>query len=600
MKISHITATHIKGIDHIEISCNLYPNCPNFLVAPNGAGKSSLAAGFQSLKRNGLRLNDNCLFQGEEWGDSELSIVLENEEAFSANVSKNEISELFDVEVINSGLHAKQTIRQIGGRSIAEAKLCVPDVVIRRTIPRRNPIRYSISTIRESYPGSLKKLLFNFSKKFDSLSFLQKICDNNCFFTECNGPGYSNLINNFLNDLRVQKGTKDNILNLSIDCSEISKVRPLRRIAELISQEIDKDVEHYIYLNAIQINRFCINNKSSLKKRLDWLKYEKNKRDAKDLLMSLNTTGLEIEMHERKNKGLVLELPDRSRVSNGELDILHFAGKLIKTVNRLSKKALILVIDEVFDYLDDANLLIAQYYLLEMIDKVKHDGGEIYPILLTHLDPSSMTSYRFRAKHVAYFGSPHNKRISGYMSSLLYDRDRISRDKNPTEAERKIYEEVSSAYLHFNPTAQASENILTYLRTKGIPESMIAPMDFARAMEREIHTYKAGQEYDATKVCCALRHAVEYIAYSQLPENAKNDYPTSDKTQTRLEYAENAGVTIPDIFYLLGSLYNGCMHLNNERHEEILIYRKLNNLVIKGMVMRVFETLESFRPLPWQ
>ena len=45
-KITSITCNHVKGINHLDVPCDFYPNKPNFLVAPNGSGKSSLATAF--------------------------------------------------------------------------------------------------------------------------------------------------------------------------------------------------------------------------------------------------------------------------------------------------------------------------------------------------------------------------------------------------------------------------------------------------------------------------------------------------------------------------------------------------------------------------
>ena len=45
-KITGITCNHVKGINHLDVPCDFYPNKPNFLVAPSGSGKSSLATAF--------------------------------------------------------------------------------------------------------------------------------------------------------------------------------------------------------------------------------------------------------------------------------------------------------------------------------------------------------------------------------------------------------------------------------------------------------------------------------------------------------------------------------------------------------------------------
>ena len=61
-----------------------------------------------------------------------------------------------------------------------------------------------------------------------------------------------------------------------------------------------------------------------------------------------------------------------------------------------------LIVDEVFDYLDDANLLVAQHFLLELMKQFKDAGKSIYVVVLTHLDPSQFKRFRFKKFHTSY------------------------------------------------------------------------------------------------------------------------------------------------------------------------------------------------------
>lgn len=77
------------------------------------------------------------------------------------------------------------------------------------------------------------------------------------------------------------------------------------------------------------------------------------------------------------------------------------------------KEKSLLLIDEVFGYLDDANLLVAQHFLLEMMKQFKASGKSLYVVILTHLDPGLFKSYRFKSFHVSYIGSPENSSGKG-------------------------------------------------------------------------------------------------------------------------------------------------------------------------------------------
>lgn len=65
-------------------------------------------------------------------------------------------------------------------------------------------------------------------------------------------------------------------------------------------------------------------------------------------------------------------------ISNGQRDILTFISRLMECHYKESK-ACILVIDEFFDYLDDANLVAFQYYISTLIDSYRKIG-ELYSL----------------------------------------------------------------------------------------------------------------------------------------------------------------------------------------------------------------------------
>lgn len=108
-----ITCKHVKGIENLNVRCDFHPNKPNFLVAPNGSGKSSLATAFASLNSKRLNLTDGDRYNGEDWDDCSLSVSFENGETLSANAHLNEIAKVADVQVIRSGLYANMTNRRV-------------------------------------------------------------------------------------------------------------------------------------------------------------------------------------------------------------------------------------------------------------------------------------------------------------------------------------------------------------------------------------------------------------------------------------------------------------------------------------------------------
>ena len=575
--ITSLKAKHIKGIEEVEISCRLVPNQPNFLVAPNGSGKSSLAIGFESLKRTGLKLTEGSLYEGKKWPDSELGLTLEDGTYLGATSDKNEIARCFDVAVIRGGLYAKQSVKQFNGHAFGKAKVCLPDVVLSGKIPEKAELGYSIRDMRDECPASLGKLLFNFSNLLTTAPFLEKVMGGNCFFEDCSGSRNSARIEAFMGNLEAAGTTKQEMLEAEVDCSGVEQIKSIKEIADLIADDLNSQARHYCLFNAVQLNRFCASRKSPLKKALKRAQFEKMEQDCESLLHAVNATRLKIGLQQEKGK-LVLKLPDRSQVSNGELDVLYFAAAIVKARAQLSRDNAFLLIDEVFDYLDDGNLLVAQYYLLEMMHEFKSQGKNLYPVICTHIDPSAMSSYRFRTKHVFYFGKEARSKISPHMAALLCDRKRTQKECET------IYNEISGKCLHYSPCGSFSEETRGYLISKKVPADMVLPPGFARAVSDELAAYLAGDEYDAAKVCCALRRHIEQSAFLQLSGECKQEFLAKNGTEKRLEYAEAEGASAPEVHYLLGSVYNSCMHLDKEHNEEPLVYRKLNNRVIQSMI----------------
>ena len=112
-RITEIACRHVKGIERLDVACDFYPNKPNFLVAPNGSGKSSLAVAFASLNARRLNLSDADRYNGDDWDDSSLSVAFDDGATLSANADVNEIAGRMDVQVVRSGLYANMTNRRV-------------------------------------------------------------------------------------------------------------------------------------------------------------------------------------------------------------------------------------------------------------------------------------------------------------------------------------------------------------------------------------------------------------------------------------------------------------------------------------------------------
>ena len=157
----------------------------------------------------------------------------------------------------------------------------------------------------------------------------------------------------------------------------------------------------------------------------------------------MDTTGRNIVAQETDNK-VVVEYPLADSISNGQRDLLSFYCRLKKFYRSVNEtKNYLLVIDEVFDYLDDANYIAAQYFLSKFM---KESKANIFVVLFTHLDPAHFRSAVFSEKvlNVLYL-SDISAKATPQMTSFLALRQKL--DKN-NAADTVLYNNISAYFLH--------------------------------------------------------------------------------------------------------------------------------------------------------
>lgn len=574
--ITNIVVRDVKGISEADIECRIFPNQPNFIVAPNGSGKSSLAIAFESLKRNGLRLDKYNWHRGTDGDRAYLEIKTSSGETFAACASRNDIARFADVQVIRSGLYAKASSKLVNGVTVTQGIIRVHDITLWNRVPEKASIGYSVAKMRQAFPEHVCKLIVNLHDLLGDEGFLRQLVKDAP--ASIKGRRNNKRVQSFLADLDSQlcSGTKQN--DLVVHESGIRVVQPVMSMATLLSTHLPNLQEPALLLNAIQLCWLYGDQSAAIKTQLEFLTYKRERSETNGLISALNTTGKVLRLEKRRGK-VILHLPDRSQLSNGELDVLNFAAQLVLARKKLSKHRSILIVDEVFDYLDDANLLVAQYYLLQMIEQFKREGKELYPILLTHMDPSLMSSYRFKVKHVSYFSKESSGTVKSYMQKVLADRSHCKKTNI------QVYEDFSRKYLHYDPTSPEDSRTRDYLKSKGLPDDMVTSEGFRKRCLCELETYLQNGTYDITMVCCAVRHIIEQAAYKQLERvDDKEGFLNTHGTNGKLEFAEEHGAELPEMYFLLGGVYNPAMHLTGEEQQLRILGRKLDNKVIKNMI----------------
>jgi len=583
-KLESIEIENVKGIGNKTFLVNLFPNKPSIFVAPNGFGKSSLGCAFESLKTTKLELDEKNYHLNNSSLIPKLTVTLDATNYIADNTSNN-IKTKFDYFVINSPLRAKAKRFRVGGQTLATASLESESIELISTIPDKVNFDYSVSTMASTF-GTNGKILPNiktnllvdksfwylFSKKVDISDFNKKII-------------FINLLVPIIDRINTQRGTVNQLMAYieENELSNFSQIQPLENLSNIIREFGYEVVESYL----IAIEIASLSQTPSFKNALAYTLYLLEKEFYNDLISSIDTTRHNIQVKEEKKskrsskKKLLVEFPSADQMSNGQRDILSFIAQIQKARRSFNKQHCILVIDEVFDYLDDANLVAFQYYVTNILEEFKQQDRYIYPILLTHLDPLYFNHFSFN-KHklqIKYIAN-NSTRTQSVFLNIVKKRNDVN-----------IKDDVSKHHFHYHPDdidLQDKFQALTLRRVWGKSH------DFYQEVFTEVEKYLQNppEEYDCIAISFGVRIKIEKKLYSLLTTDEQRRVFLEEKnngTKYKLEYCANdLGMNVPETYFLLGLIYNDNLHWKNNRDIETLLISKLENMTIKKMIEEIF------------
>lgn len=573
-RIDGIEIKYIKGISHKKLDVSILPNMPTILVAPNGFGKSSLAAGFSALTPSKLDIADDNVHDGSTASDAEISISYTLEDGTSetrvANSKVNELSGRFDIYVITSRLIPKARVFKISGRSIATSSIEISDINLVDKIPAKALISYSYKDVKAEF-GSNGKILPNIAPLLLNHDVMSRICHQD--FSKENQKGFSSIINGFKSYVNSISGTTAQI-TAAIEGGKLEEIRKVPYI-EAIATILRDSVTHLnaveIYCAAIQICTLHKNNHREFQAARKHHEYMVEKESFIADLKPFKATWKNISPRE-VNGSLVLGFPKATQISNGERDTLCLVGALVKAKRKIKSGNAIVIIDEVFDYLDDANLIACQYHLTSMIASWKKEGRVLFPLILTHLDPSYFRNFTFKNQKVIYLARS-GKAPPKDVETLIIERD------NPV-----IKDNVSKFFLHFHPDEC---DLSLEFPGLGISNKIATSVQFNAYVLDQLNRYLSDKNYDPISVCCAVRNLVEKKAFEKLDIEGRERFVSVHKTSEKLKFAQDNGVDIPDEYFLLSIIYNEAAHLHKGGDKLTPLFSKLDNLTIRHMIKRI-------------
>lgn len=592
--ITNISIKNIKGFGDpaTSIDLELKSNRVNIVYAPNGTGKSSIATAFKSLNRGALELDKENMHHKDDALLPELSIILDGH-TYSADRTSNSINGVLEPYVINSGIVVSTTQQNIGGRyTKVNGYLDIENIVVVNNIPPVVIPRYRVTDIRADF-GVNGKILINREILFKNPNFwkaCEKIGQKLDFFPNANCR--KELVNTIKANIQTLDGTV-NYIKSNVDNNWFTPLEVNPVFCEIMHEFIPftegmSELERFDLF--YQILYFWGSSKQDIKKANKRTAYEEMKSRFNVNLDLLDKTWKNIQCVETDNK-LIVQFPHADEISNGQRDILTLIVELLKFKSLIQdNKKYILIIDEVFDYLDDANTIAAQYFLSKFLE-ISRDN--LFLCMFTHLNPFSFRNYIFSDKKVNYVYLRTTEPIAtNAMKAFIAFREGL--DKNDA-GQADLYNKLSHDLFHYNPiSVDYSNQIATYKENANLKQSWGKTGILHNILIGEVNKYLAGNNnYDPYAVAMALRLRVEKMVYDKLETQEQKDAFVNEKmTKNKFKFAEENAVVIPDTLNMINAIHNEADHLKydaeNHRYLEKAMVYKLQNNVIRSIIIQIF------------
>lgn len=587
--IKSIEINKIKGIDYLKLQLNLIPNKPSIFVAPNGFGKSSITAAFDSISSNKLIITRDNLHNSKENSDSYIKICdvrEKNENELIADLKTNSISSKYKVKVINNKVTSDAKMLNINGFNIPKSDLVVKDITLTNFIPEKKYFNYFVTKYRSEY--KINKYIFsNLDELFNSQNFIIRLCN---VKKNLDNILKKKRINETISELEAQFQTKTikqtDFFNAFDKNELIDKILDDSDV-RVICDDLDKilniknKVEKTIFV--IQLIKVYNDNKTEFVKIYKRAVYEKRKKSLEDLIKAIDKKKRIVTISEQKGK-LIVKFIRANMISNGETDLLCFLVMLEKIKYEEINKDLILVIDEVFDYLDDANIIVVQKYISSFIKSFTESDKNIFPIIMTHLDPNVFKNYYF-SKMKVYYLNDINLTIDDEVRKIITDRKNITDSSN--------FDYIGKYYLHYN---NETRDLSTIFSDKGLSNKYDSSEKFYRLSNDEMKKYIDNLPCDYLLVLCALRINIEKYIYECIDDGYKASFIEEKMTVNKIAFAEQIGIRIPENFQLLSVLYNDFMHLDKladpQNKKVLFLASKLDNIFIKSIIRGTMKEID--------
>lgn len=592
--ITNITIKNIKGFGDppVSLDVEIKPDKINLLIAPNGFGKSSLAAAFASIKPSKLIVEKDNKYKNDEDLDSSLSLTLDGA-TYSADINSNFISPIIEPYVINSGTKVHTSGKSMGSFHSVSGYLDIEDIELLGKVPPSATVTYQMSSILSA--AKTKRGVLKSNPLLSSDEVIALSGDVLPLLDKFSADKRKTLINDIWDNINSINGTAETMVSsISDTWFDAIESEP--------NYIVFKEVFKYYLGGATRFETFSFfyqlletynKDKLNYKKAVAFSRYRIQRNRIDEDLRLLNSSWNEIRTSNNEGK-LLVRFPRANQMSNGQRDVLTMVCDLMKFRAKIKKgKKYILIIDEVFDYLDDANIMAAQYFLSQF---AKAEDTEVYVCILTHLSTDFFRSYVFSKKKLnEVFLKKVKPDASSSMKSFIAFRQGLNKATDPVD--NSLYDDISRYLLHYNPNDKDLSSDLERYHKPGLKSTWGKKDIFQKYLIDELNKYfSSSEDYDPYAVAISLRLKCEKNAYeSLLSQDLKDGFIGTKETIEKLHFCEDSGSPIPSSYYIVAALHNEASHVkyNDGVIKDTPMIYKLQNEVIRSILKSIFNYTEG-------
>lgn len=597
------TIKNIKGYGDPAIvrSIDVLPRKINLVYAPNGSGKSTLTAALRNLERGGLNVPKYDRYKKSENVVCKLSVKIDHDDAqtYVAHKGVNQISAKLHPFVIDSRLIGKTHNEEgLDDAQLTKGILYVKPIVLVDEVPEDIKCVYSLEDIRGTW-GRKSKVLKSIDAILSNHSLFQKFEAIETILEFSTKPRMTAAIEVLKEKLNSLEGNY-NTLHDRVEDKHFSRIHSYGKYQTYLQfvrkqfPTIKNDLDRFLFF--YQLRHIYNQDSAVFHKAVIRAKYDVYKEKLVGDAEVLKTSWQKFKLVDDTNQ-LIAEFPQSDEVSSGQRDVM-----ILRVLLDLFEKSLVnginlLVIDDVFEYLDDANKIVAEYYLKKLLNKRSDD---IFIVLLSHLEKRNFRTHLISEKdiHEVYLLGSDCARVTD-VKGLTAFREKLNEERIPGDAKDVLYGKISKYLFHYAPTTEDLRMLIhPYVGPGniGLKEKYGDKNTFFTFLVDELNKYFANGDYDPYAVATAVRILEEKKLYEALEDDKKPGFIDTYETLRKIEYCENNGINVPDSYRFVTSIHNEADHCtanpDGTFKEKGMVY-SLKNKSVKDIISNIIGYTEG-------